>query len=246
MIRLQQLCKTYTLGGEQVTALDQVDLQIDAGDYLSVMGPSGSGKSTLLNMLGLLDTPDSGHYWLDGEEMTGLGEESRAAVRNARIGFVFQAYHLIDRLSARENIELPLVLNGTPPRQRKPLVDALLQRLGLERHAAHLPHQLSGGQRQRVAIARAVIRRPALLLADEPTGNLDSHSGREVIELLEELNAEGITLLVVTHDPAMGERARRRLWMQDGALMRDSAAPQSTVDTPTPAATRGAEGDAQR
>ncbi len=218
MIRLTQLCKTYHLGGESVHALDHLNLDIAAGDYLSVMGPSGSGKSTLLNMLGLLDTPDSGEYWLEEQQTDLLDEEHRAALRNQRIGFVFQAYHLIDRLSARENIELPLVLNGTPPKQRAPLVDELLQRLGLEHHAMHLPHQLSGGQRQRVAIARAVIRKPALLLADEPTGNLDSHSGSEVIALLEELNREGITLLVVTHDPKMGERARRQLWMQDGKL----------------------------
>ncbi len=221
MIRLQQLCKRYQLGDEPVQALDHVDLSIQDGEYLSVMGPSGSGKSTLLNMLGLLDQPDSGEYWLDELEMTALSEEARAAERNRRIGFVFQAYHLIDRLSARENIELPLVLNGTAPAERRPRVDELLQRLGLERHAEHLPHQLSGGQRQRVAIARAVIRKPKLLLADEPTGNLDSHSGNDVIELLEELNAEDITLIMVTHDSAMGRRARRRLWMQDGQLLKD-------------------------
>lgn len=221
MIRLEQLCKRYQLGNEPVQALDHVDLSITAGEYLSVMGPSGSGKSTLLNMLGLLDTPDSGHYWLNDEEMTTLGEEARAAERNRRIGFVFQAYHLIDRLSARENIELPLVLTGTAPAERRQKVDELLQRLNLDRHAEHRPNQLSGGQRQRVAIARAVIRKPALLLADEPTGNLDSHSGQEVIELLEELNTEGITLIMVTHDANMGRRARRRLWMQDGKLLKD-------------------------
>ncbi|MBV0934131.1 ABC transporter ATP-binding protein [Marinobacterium weihaiense] len=221
MIRLEQLCKRYQLGDEPVMALDHVDLGIDAGEYLSVMGPSGSGKSTLLNMLGLLDTPDSGRYWLGDTEVSALGEEARAAQRNRQIGFVFQAYHLIDRLSARENIELPLVLTGTAPEQRRPRVNDLLQRLGLERHADHLPNQLSGGQRQRVAIARAVIRKPALLLADEPTGNLDSHSGQDVIELLEELNDEGITLVMVTHDPNMGQRARRRLWMQDGQLLKD-------------------------
>lgn len=221
MIRLDQLCKRYQLGNEPVQALDHVDLSITAGEYLSVMGPSGSGKSTLLNMLGLLDTPDSGHYWLNDVEMTALGEEARAAERNRRIGFVFQAYHLIDRLSARENIELPLVLTGTAPAQRRQRVDELLQRLSLDRHANHRPNQLSGGQRQRVAIARAVIRKPALLLADEPTGNLDSHSGQEVIELLEELNTEGITLIMVTHDANMGRRARRRLWMQDGKLLKD-------------------------
>jgi len=221
MIRVEQLCKRYRLGDQPVQALDHVNLSIAAGEYLSVMGPSGSGKSTLLNMLGLLDTPDSGRYWLNQTEMTALSEEARAAERNRHIGFVFQAYHLIDRLSARENIELPLVLTGTAPAQRRTRVDELLERLGLDRHADHLPHQLSGGQRQRVAIARAVIRKPALLLADEPTGNLDSHSGQDVIELLEELNGEGITLIMVTHDAAMGRRARRRLWMQDGQLMKD-------------------------
>jgi putative ABC transport system ATP-binding protein len=221
MIRLDQLCKCYQLGNEPVQALDHVDLSITAGEYLSVMGPSGSGKSTLLNMLGLLDTPDSGHYWLNDVEMTALGEEARAAERNRRIGFVFQAYHLIDRLSARENIELPLVLTGAAPAERRQKVDELLQRLNLDRHANHRPNQLSGGQRQRVAIARAVIRKPALLLADEPTGNLDSHSGQEVIELLEELNTEGITLIMVTHDANMGRRARRRLWMQDGKMLKD-------------------------
>ncbi|MBV1790553.1 ABC transporter ATP-binding protein [Marinobacterium sp. D7] len=231
MIRLEQLCKTYHLGGESVHALDHFDLCIEAGDYLSVMGPSGSGKSTLLNMLGLLDTPDSGRYWLEEQEMGALSEEQHARVRNQRIGFVFQAYHLIDRLSARENIELPLVLTGVPPRERKPRVDELLERLGLEHHATHHPHQLSGGQRQRVAIARAVIRRPALLLADEPTGNLDSHASGEVISLLEELNGEGITLLVVTHDPAIGGRARRRLWMQDGALIRETDGDGNTVNS---------------
>lgn len=223
MIRLEQLCKQYRLGGETVTALDQFTLEVSAGEYLSVMGPSGSGKSTLMNMLGLLDRPDSGEYWLNNTAMSALSEEARAAQRNSQIGFVFQAYHLIDRLTARENIELPLVLKGETPRQRRPQVQALLERLGLDRHADHLPHQLSGGQRQRVAIARAVIRKPALLLADEPTGNLDSHSGSEVITLLEGLNQEGITLLVVTHDQAMGERARRRLWMRDGQLISDSA-----------------------
>ncbi|MBS98933.1 MAG: macrolide ABC transporter ATP-binding protein [Oceanospirillaceae bacterium] len=221
MICLEQLCKSYHLGDETVHALDHFDLTIESGDYLSVMGPSGSGKSTLLNMLGLLDTPDSGQYWLESELVSELDEEQRARVRNERIGFVFQAYHLIDRLTARENIELPLILNSTPPHERRPQVEQLIDRLGLSHHADHRPHQLSGGQRQRVAIARAVIRRPALLLADEPTGNLDSHSGADVIELLEELNQEGITLILVTHDPNMGERAARRLWMQDGCLLQE-------------------------
>lgn len=224
MIRLDALCKAYQLGDQPVKALDQVDLAIEAGEYLSVMGPSGSGKSTLLNVIGLLDTPDSGRYYLADREMTALDEEARAAERNRRIGFVFQAYHLIERLSAQENIELPLVLAGMAPAERRPLVDEVIERLGLGDRAGHLPRQLSGGQRQRVAIARAVIRKPALLLADEPTGNLDSHSGAEVIALLEELNGQGITLLVVTHDPAIGQRAARRLRMEDGRIIDDSGA----------------------
>ncbi|ANG64173.1 macrolide ABC transporter ATP-binding protein [Marinobacterium aestuarii] len=231
MIRLQDLSKTYELGGQPVKALDQVDLAIEAGEYLSVMGPSGSGKSTLLNMIGLLDTPDSGRYFLAGREMNALNEEARAAERNRRIGFVFQAYHLLERLSARENIELPLVLAGMAPAERRPLVDQLIRRLDLDSRAGHLPRQLSGGQRQRVAIARAVIRKPALLLADEPTGNLDSHSGAEVITLLEELNGHGITLLVVTHDSAIGQRAGRRLRMEDGRITDDSGAPAPSADS---------------
>jgi putative ABC transport system ATP-binding protein len=226
MIRLNALSKTYQLGDQPVKALDQVDLAIEAGEHLSVMGPSGSGKSTLLNMIGLLDTPDSGRYFLAGREMNALNEEARAAERNRRIGFVFQAYHLLERLSARENIELPLVLAGMAPAERRPLVDQIIKRLDLDSRASHLPRQLSGGQRQRVAIARAVIRKPALLLADEPTGTLDSHSGAEVIALLEELNSQGITLLVVTHDPAIGQRAARRLRMEDGRIIDDSGATQ--------------------
>ena len=221
MIRLVNLCKRYQLGEGVVTALDNFNLQVEKGEYLSVMGPSGSGKSTLLNMLGLLDTVDSGEYWLNDLCMSTLSEEGLASERNRQIGFVFQAYHLIERMSARENVELPLILTGIPSAQRQKKVDELLDRLGLLDRADHKPHQLSGGQRQRIAIARAVIRRPSLLLADEPTGNLDSHSGTAVIELLEELNTEGITLLIVTHDPAIGERAKRCLRMCDGRLVSD-------------------------
>ena len=225
MIRLVDLCKRYQLGGGVVTALNNFSLNIEKGEYLSVMGPSGSGKSTLLNMLGLLDTVDSGEYWLNDTCMSALDEEALAAERNRQIGFVFQAYHLIERLSARENVELPLILTGVPSAERQVKVDQILDRLGLLDRADHKPHQLSGGQRQRIAIARAVIRRPTLLLADEPTGNLDSHSGAAVIKLLEELNSEGITLLIVTHDPAIGERAHRRLRMCDGRLTSDSGGP---------------------
>jgi putative ABC transport system ATP-binding protein len=173
------------------------------------MGPSGSGKSTLLNILGLLDRPDQGSYRLAGRETTTMQESQRAQLRSEAIGFVFQAYHLVPRLNARENIELPLMLAGMARRERRKLADATMERLQIADRASHLPRQLSGGQRQRVAIARAIVRKPSLLLADEPTGNLDSRSGREVIGLLEELNREGITLCLVTHDADLGARADR-------------------------------------
>jgi len=223
MIEVRRVYRTFVLGDSEVRALRNVDLRIGAGEYVSVMGPSGSGKSTLLNLLGLLDRPDTGEYLLDGTPTAHLVEEQRARLRRERIGFVFQSYHLVARLDARENIELPLVLAGRPPRERAQTVRAVLDRLGLADRATHLPNQLSGGQRQRVAIGRAIAMRPGLLLADEPTGNLDSRSGAEVTALLEELNAEGITLLVVTHDTALGARARRRLRMHDGEIAIDSA-----------------------
>jgi len=222
MIELQQLCRSFQIGDQCVHALDHIDLQIKRGEYLSVMGPSGSGKSTLLNMLGLLDMPSAGEYLLNKTATSQLGEEGRATLRREHIGFVFQSYHLIPRLTARENIELPLILAGIAPKQRKPLIDEVITRLALTDRAAHAPNQLSGGQRQRVATGRAIIMKPQLLLADEPTGNLDSASGREVIELLEELNDEGITLLVVTHDQNIGDRARRKLKMIDGRIASDS------------------------
>ncbi len=221
MIELQQLCRDFLVGDQVVHALDHIDLDIAAGEYLSVMGPSGSGKSTLLNILGLLDKPSAGEYLLAGTATGSLREEQRAKLRRQHIGFVFQSYHLIPRLTARENIELPLVLAGEAPKTRRQKVDQLLERLDLSERAEHIPNQLSGGQRQRVAIGRAIITEPDLLLADEPTGNLDSRSGLEVITLLEELNAGGITLLVVTHDEDIGTRARRRLHMVDGKINRD-------------------------
>ena len=221
MIELHQLCRSFLLGDQAVKALDNVNLSIRAGEYISVMGPSGSGKSTLLNMLGLLDAPDSGQYLLQGTDTTLLTDNERARFRRQHIGFVFQSYHLVPRLTAQENIELPLVLAGVPPQQRKPKVAAILAQLSLTERASHLPNQLSGGQRQRVAIGRAIVMQPQLLLADEPTGNLDSQSGLDVVNILEQLNQQGITLLVVTHDPALGQRARRRIRMVDGRIVAD-------------------------
>ncbi len=221
LVQLRAVDRHFLLGDQTVKALDQVTLDIHAGDYISVMGPSGSGKSTLLNILGLLDQPSGGEYVLDGQETSGMSEVQRAAYRQREIGFVFQAYHLIPRLSARANMELPLMLAGYPAKQRAERVEPLLQRLGLQARASHLPRQLSGGERQRVAIGRAMAMHPKMLLADEPTGNLDTRSGAEVVALLEELNRDGITLIVVTHDIELGKRAPRQIKMVDGKIAKD-------------------------
>lgn len=219
MIELKHLCRSYPMGSETVNALQDFTLNIEAGDYLSIMGPSGSGKSTLLNQLGLLDSPNSGEYCLDGIATTELDEAEKARFRNDNIGFVFQAYHLINRLTALENVELPLILKGVPASRRRIKATDLLKTLGLKDFLNRKPQQLSGGQRQRVAIARAVITQPKILLADEPTGNLDRASGQEVINLLEDLNKQGITLVVVTHDSDLGARAKRQITMVDGQLL---------------------------
>lgn len=221
MIELDRIERDFLVGDETVHALNQVSLQLPDGDYVSVMGPSGSGKSTLLNVLGLLDRPNSGHYRLGDIETTAQPEEQRAALRRNHIGFVFQSFHLVPRLSAADNVGLPMLLAGIEPRERVARVNEVLQSLGLGDRAHHRPDQLSGGQRQRVAIGRAIVMRPDLLLADEPTGNLDQHAGNEVISLLEQLNDSGITLIVVTHDPAIGQRARRRIRMVDGRIDSD-------------------------
>lgn len=227
MIDVSGIQRTFILGDSAVHALDNINLRIEQGEYLSVMGPSGSGKSTLLNMLGLLDRPDAGRYLLNGVDTLSLDENERARLRREQIGFVFQSYHLIPRLSARENVEMPLMLAGVPAKKRRTSVEDILQRLGIAKRAHHLPNQLSGGERQRVAIGRSIIMQPAILLADEPTGNLDSRSGAEVTEILENLNREGITLLVVTHDNDMGARARRRIRMVDGAIASDQSDEQA-------------------
>lgn len=225
MIELRGVNRKFRLGDQWVDGLKGVDLRVADGQYLSVMGPSGSGKSTLLNILGLLDRPDSGHYLLNQQDTASLTDNQLAALRSQAIGFVFQSFHLVPRLSAFENIELPLTLAGMAASRRRQIVTKLVAQLGLSDRAEHKPHQLSGGQRQRVAIGRAMAISPSLLLADEPTGNLDSQSGREVIELLESLNRDqGITLIVVTHDPQLGQRAGRSIAMADGAIVADSEA----------------------
>jgi len=222
MIKLQHIHRNFQVGDQTVHALDDINLEIGQGDYLSVMGPSGSGKSTLLNLIGLLDRPTSGQYLLNERNVTELSEQETARTRNQNIGFVFQAFHLVPRLSAAENIELPLILAGVAPELRRPKVAAALESMHLTDRAHHKPAQLSGGQRQRVAIARATITEPSVLLADEPTGNLDQKSGHDVIETLEALNQRGITLIVVTHDQAIGDRSRRWVKMLDGRIQSDS------------------------
>ncbi|WP_333858132.1 ABC transporter ATP-binding protein [Denitromonas sp.] len=224
-IELDNIQRIFQLGDSQVHALQDVHLRIDAGEYVSVMGPSGSGKSTLLNLLGLLDRPNDGHYRLEGRDVTTLSGDEQARVRRERIGFVFQSFHLVPRLSAEENIALPLLLAGIAPHDRKARVAQALDDFGLAERGDHRPDQLSGGQRQRVAIARATIMQPAMLLADEPTGNLDRATGEEVTRLLETLNGRGVTLIVVTHDPHMGERAQRQIRMEDGRIESDSHPP---------------------
>lgn len=218
MIKLNNIHRDFLVGDQTVHALDDVSLIIESGEYVSIMGPSGSGKSTLLNLLGLLDIPSSGNYLLNGKDVTSLSDIEQAQVRNQEIGFVFQMFHLVPRLTAAENVELPLILAGMPPEQRQQRVDRALEDLNLTDRSHHKPEQLSGGQRQRVAIARATVTQPKVLLADEPTGNLDHKSGQDVIHILEQLNDSGITLIMVTHDPEMGQRAKRQLHMMDGRL----------------------------
>ncbi len=222
MIRLDNVHRIFQVGDQEVHALRDVDCEIGAGEYVSIMGPSGSGKSTLLNLIGLLDTPTSGVYRFLGEEVSQLSESEQAGIRREKIGFVFQFFHLISRLTAYRNVELPLTLAGTPSSERRDRVLAALNSLGLSDRIDHRPDQLSGGQRQRVAIARAVVVEPAILLADEPTGNLDQASGDEVVQILEELNGRGLAVIVVTHDPDIGSRARRRLRMVDGRIVEDA------------------------
>ena len=222
MIQLSGVERKFQVGSETVLALQDLDLAVRPGEYLSVMGPSGSGKSTLLNIIGLLDRPDQGVYLLDEVNTTDLNDTQQASVRRHKIGFVFQFFHLVPRLTAAENIELPLILAGIDPRERKNRLQAALASLGISDRERHRPDQLSGGQRQRVAIARATIMQPSIILADEPTGNLDRASGKEVIDILEHLNSEGKILIMVTHDPEIGQRASRQIQMLDGRIGSDS------------------------
>ena len=221
-IEVTGLVKTYRLGDVLVEALKGVDLAIHAGEFLAVMGPSGSGKSTLMNVLGCLDRPTSGTYRLDGNEVGDLSRDGRAILRRSRIGFVFQGFNLLPRLSARENVELPMIYDGTPAPVRRERADAALASVGLAERAHHLPSQLSGGQQQRVAIARAIVNTPALILADEPTGNLDSSTSEEIMGIFQRLNDErGITMVLVTHEPDIALFAKRVIRFLDGRMVED-------------------------
>ena len=225
VVELHQVERVYRSGSRrrqvEVRALDGVSLKIDEGEFVSVMGPSGSGKSTLLHVLGLLDRPSSGRYLLAGDDVTALDDEAAARVRNRRIGFIFQAFFLMPRYTALKNVELPLVYRGLPEAERRSRAERALVEVGLADRMDHLPSELSGGQKQRVAVARALVQEPALLLADEPTGNLDSESGREILALFDRLHGAGKTLVVVTHEREIAERSRRVLHMRDGRLVND-------------------------
>lgn len=221
MIRLSNIHRRFKVGEQTVHALNDVSITIERGEYVSIMGPSGSGKSTLLHVIGLLDRPDGGKYLLDQHDVTALSDKEQARIRSKTIGFVFQFFHLVPRLTAADNIALPLLLAGIPVHERQLRVQRSLSEMNLGDRADHRPEQLSGGQRQRVAIGRATVMAPIILLADEPTGNLDRQSGKDVIALLEQLNSSGLTLVIVTHDPDLGKRARRSIRMVDGRIADD-------------------------
>jgi putative ABC transport system ATP-binding protein len=221
VLRVEGLCREYAMGVETVHALRDVTLEVARNEYVAIMGPSGSGKSTLMNILGCLESPSDGTYWLNGAQVSGLPDRELARIRNREIGFVFQTFNLLARASALRNVELPLLYAGIAGPERRRRAASALERVGLGDRMMHKPNQLSGGQRQRVAVARALVTEPALLLADEPTGNLDSRTGQEVLALFDELHGQGQTLIVVTHDPDVGARAQRRVVLRDGGVARD-------------------------
>ncbi|WP_296951694.1 ABC transporter ATP-binding protein [uncultured Massilia sp.] len=222
MLKLSGVSKIHTAGEIRTTALDRIDLEIAAGEYVAITGPSGCGKSTLLGVLGLLDVPTSGDYWFDGQNVAGWSEAKLNALRRGKIGFIFQSFNLIEELSVHENVELALEYSGVAASERRRRVKGMLERLGIDHRARHRPSQLSGGQQQRVAIARALVANPVMLLADEPTGNLDTAHGEEVMRLLRAINAEGTTVVMVTHSPAHAAQASRTLRLLDGRVVVDA------------------------
>jgi putative ABC transport system ATP-binding protein len=221
IIRMRGISKTYRMGAHEVHALVEADLDVDATEYIALMGPSGSGKTTFMNIIGCLDTPTAGHYELSGRDVTSLGDDALARIRNREIGFVFQTFNLLPRASAFQNVELPLVYAGVDGRRRRERAWEALRAVGLEDRAHHRPNELSGGQRQRVAIARALVNDPAIILADEPTGNLDSRSGEEIMGVFGMLNARGNTVIVVTHDDEVASHTRREIRLRDGRIESD-------------------------
>jgi putative ABC transport system ATP-binding protein len=221
VIKTEGLAKHYVLGVETVKALDGVDLEIDTGEFVAVMGPSGSGKSTFMNLIGCLDTPTIGNYWLNGGRVSNLSEDELARVRNQEIGFVFQTFNLLPRATALHNVELPLIYAGVGVKERRQRAEDKLSLVGLGDRMDHRPPELSGGQRQRVAVARALVNEPALLLADEPTGNLDSTTSRDIMKIFVDLNAQGQTIIIVTHEKDIAEYARRQVHLHDGLIDKD-------------------------
>lgn len=222
MIELQNIRKIYNLGDEEVRALDGVSLKVQEREFVAIVGASGSGKSTLMNMIGCLDTPDEGEYYIDGQNVTEMSERELSTMRNRKIGFIFQQFNLLPKLTAYENVELPLIYQGLPGKERHARVEEALSRVGLANRMKHRPNQLSGGQQQRVAVARALATHPSLILADEPTGNLDSKSTRDIMELIHELHRQGNTIVLITHDDDIAQEAQRQVRIMDGKIVSDS------------------------
>ncbi|HEL1600832.1 TPA: ABC transporter ATP-binding protein [Streptococcus suis] len=222
LIRLTNINKSYKNGDQELRVLKDIDLEVEEGEFLAIMGPSGSGKSTLMNIIGLLDRSSSGNYWLEGKEVSQLSEKKLAQVRNDQIGFVFQQFFLLSKLNALQNVELPLIYAGVPSSKRKELAQQYLEKVELAERMTHLPSELSGGQKQRVAIARALVNTPAIILADEPTGALDTKTGEQIMQLLTELNNEGKTIIMVTHEPEIAAYAKRKIVLRDGVITEDS------------------------
>lgn len=223
LISLKNICRSYRNGEQELQVLKNINLEIGEGEFVAIMGPSGSGKSTLMNTIGMLDTPTSGEYYLEGQEVARLGEKQLAQVRNQQIGFVFQQFFLLSKMDAVQNVELPLIYVGVPAAQRRKLAEEYLSKVELTDRIHHLPSELSGGQKQRVAIARALVNDPSIILADEPTGALDTKTGSQIMELLVELNEEGKTIIMVTHEPEIAAYAKRQIVIRDGVISSDSA-----------------------
>lgn len=222
MIELENIKKIYSLGEEEVRALDGLSLNVMEHEFVAIMGASGSGKSTLMNIIGCLDTPDEGKYYIDGQDVTSLSERELATMRNRKIGFIFQQFNLLPKLTAYENVELPLIYQGVTAKERRERVETALERVGLIKRVHHRPNQLSGGQQQRVAVARALATRPSLILADEPTGNLDSRSSRDIMNLIHELHEQGNTIILITHDEGIARQAERQVRIMDGKIVSDT------------------------